>query len=144
MFDKNTDDRLSSWADHRAALNVSDDPVNAVWEFWKNTPYIPYNHKIDPYHPRSWPSPWEIIVDNHYDDFTKALMIGLSLKLTENYKNWTIELKTLVDKSKPSVYNIVYVNNTIAINYSDLGPVSADLVPDSLVLENLIEVTWPR
>lgn len=144
MFKKSTDDRLSFWAEHRSNLNTSETPFSDVWEFWKDAPYIQYNHKIDPYHQRNWPSPWEIIVDNQYDDFTKALMIGWSIKLTDRYKNSRIEIRTLVDKVKNAVYNIVYVDEEIVINYSDSGPVNADSVPDSFIVENLIELNQPR
>jgi hypothetical protein len=144
MFKKSIDDRLSSWAEHRSDLNTSETPFSDVWEFWKNAPYIQYNHKIDPYHQRTWPTPWEIIIDNHYDDFTKALMIGWSIKLTERYKDSRIEVRTLVDKVKNAVYNVVYVDERIVINYSDSGPANAENVPDSFIVENLIELNRPR
>jgi hypothetical protein len=144
MFKKSIDDRLSSWAEHRSNLNTSETPFSDVWEFWKDAPYVQYNHKIDPYHQRSWPSPWEIIVENHYDEFTKALMIGWSIKLTDRYKDSSIEVRTLVDKVKNAVYNIVYVDEEIVINYSDSGPVNAGSIPDSFIVENLIELNWPR
>ena len=144
MFKQSIDDRLSSWAKHRSDLNTSETPFSDVWEFWKGAPYIPYNNKIDPYHQRSWPSPWEIIVENHYDDFTKALMIAWTIKLTEKFKDSRIEIRTLVDNAKNAVYNVVYVDEEVAINYNDNGPVSTDLVPDSFLVENLIELNQPR
>lgn len=144
MFKKSIDDRISSWAQHRSDLNESETPFFDVWEFWKGAPYIPYNNKIDPYHQRSWPSPWEIIVENHYDDFTKALMIGWSLKLTNRFKDSKIEVRTLVDNAKHAVYNVVYVNEDVAINYSDTGPIEVKNIPDSVLIENLIELNQPR
>lgn len=144
MFNKSTDDRISSWAQHRASLNETTTPFLAVWEFWKDAPFIPYNHKVDPYHHKSWPSPWEIIVENRYDDFTKALMIGWTIKLSERFKNSKIELRTLVDIPNNSVYNIILVDEKIAINYSDSGPVHTVSIPDTLSVENIIELTWPR
>ena len=144
MFKKSIDDRISSWAEHRSNLNTSETPFSDVWEFWRDVPYIQYNHKIDPYHQRNWPTPWEIIIDNHYDDFTKALMIGWSIKLTERFKDSRVEIRTAVDKVKNAVYNIVYVDEEVAINYSDSGPVNAENVPDSFIVENLIELNRPR
>ena len=144
MFEKSIDDRLSSWAQHRACLETSDQPIEDVWEFWKQAPYIPYNNKIDPFYQRSWPSPWQIIVDNKYDDFTKALMIAYSLKLTKRFENTNVGIRTLVDKDKKSYYNIVCVDETWAINYNDNGPILLKNIPDSFLVENLIEVTTPR
>ena len=81
MFNLEVDDRLSAWAALRRQVEQSDAPFDLVWEFWNKSPFVPYNHKIDPYYQASWPSPWEIIVDNSYDDFTRALMIGQTIKM---------------------------------------------------------------
>jgi hypothetical protein len=144
MFNLNIDDRLSSWAQHRAQLNNSITPLEDVWSFWKYAPYIPYNNKIDPYHRQAWPSPWEIIVDNRYDDFTKAVMIAWTLKLTDKFNKSVIVIKTYVDKSKSRQYNVVCVDNMWAINYNDTGPVAIENIPDSFLLENLVELVPTR
>lgn len=143
MFNLSIDDRLSSWSKFRADLDHSTQPLEDVWEFWKQAPYIPYNNKIDPYHQAAWPSPWEIIVDNKYDDFTKALMIGWTLKLSNRYKNDVIDLRTYIDNSKNSIYNVICVNEWL-INYSDNGPITIEKMPDSFSLQNLIELKSPR
>lgn len=144
MFEKNVDDRLSSWAEHRAQLNYSEDPLAEVWEFWRHAPYIPYNNKVDPYYRQSWPSPWELIVDNKYDDFTKAVMIAWTLKLTKKFENSQLEIKTYIDNARSRQYNVVCVDDRYAINYSDNGPVPMENIPDSFLLENLIELSTPR
>ena len=143
MFDQTTDDRLSSWAQHRAHLNQCGDPLHAVWEFWKPAPFIPYNNKIDPFYPRNWPTPWEIIVDNRYDDFTRALMIGYSLKWTNRFQQTPVEIRTVLDTERNLSYNIVYVDNKWAINYDDSGPVEWEIVPDKFLVENLVELKLP-
>jgi len=140
MFNLPVDDRLTEWIDHRNKLEESNDPLQDVWEFWHLAPFIPHNRKIDPYHHRSWPTPWEIIEDNQYDDFTKALMISWTLKLTKKFKDVKIEIRTLVDTARSKEYNLIYIDDSWVLNYSDEGPVESSSVPDSLILENLIEV----
>lgn len=144
MFKQSIDDRLSSWAKHRDDLDTAADPLLSVWEFWKDAPFVPYNNKVDPFYQKSWPSPWQIIVDNHYDDFTKALMIAWTLKLTNKFKDSAIEIRSLIDKQHNSVHNVVYVDNLWVVNYLDNGPVLAKDIPDSFFLENLIELKLPR
>jgi len=144
MFQKNIDDRLSSWAYMRARLENSEHPFDDVWNFWKPAPFVPYNNRVDPYYQQSWPTPWEIIVENKYDDFTKALMIGWSLKLTNRFKDSNIEIRTIVDSTKTSVYNICCVNEDLVINFSDNGPIPAINVPDYFLVENLVELKTPR
>lgn len=141
MFQKNVDERLSDWATFRKHVNDSQTPFLDVWGFWKNAPYIPYNNKVDPFNQKSWPTPWDIIVYNKYDDFTKALMIGWTLRLTERFKNSIIEIKTIVNDQKTCYYNVVCVDNTTAINYGDNGPITLEELPTSFFLENLIELS---
>jgi len=144
MFNQSVDDRLSSWAELRAQLETCETPLQCVIDFWQSAPYIPYNHHVDPFHQQSWPTPWEIIVENKYDDFTRALMIAYSLKYTQKFKNSVIELRTLVDNTKRKYYNIVCVDDEWVINYNDNAPISIKDLPDSFLVENLIEVQATR
>jgi hypothetical protein len=144
MFNKSIDERLSAWSLHRKNLDNSQDPFMETWEFWKSAPYIPINNKIEPFNSASWPTPWEFIAENKYDDFSKALMIGWSLKFTNRFKNAKIEIKTLVNTHTSCYYNIVYIDDTWAINYSDNGPVLAKEVPELFYLENYIKVDVPK
>jgi hypothetical protein len=143
MFHESVDDRLSDWAAFRKSLNTSLTPFEDICEYWRQAPYIPFNHNIDPFNQRSWPTPWDIIVSNKYDDFTKALMIGWTIKLTDKFKSSKIEIKTLVNDQKSCYYNVVYVNDETVLNYNDNGPVSAEKVPDSFFIENIIELKNP-
>jgi len=144
MFDLDTDERLSAWLAHRHDIEQSAHPLQEIWEFWKSSPFIPYNNKLDPYHQRSWPSPWELIVNNKYDDFTKAVMIGWTIKLTKRFADSKIEIRTLVDKQKILQYNVVYINEEWVINYNDNGPINAKDIPETILLENIVELTGPR
>jgi len=144
MFENNIDQRLSAWADFRAQLETVKNPLKDVCNFWRDAPFIVYNNQVDPYFQFGWPSPWEIIVHNKYDDFTKALMIGWTLKLTNRYKNALVELKTFVDKKTSLNYNVICVDNQWAINYNDNEPVLLKDLPESLSLENLVELAALR
>ena len=144
MFEKSVEDRLTAWAALRAELETSDDPLAATWEFWRHAPYIHYNNKIDPFNRRSWPTPWEIIIENKYDDFTKVLMIAWTLKLTAKFKDSKIEIKTYTDAHRSRQYNLVFIDDEFVINYTDNGINTPSDIPESFQLENLIEVQRPR
>ena len=144
MFTLSIDDRLSKWIELRSFIDTADDPLAEVWDFWHQAPFVPHNKNIDPYYQKSWPSPWEIIAANKYDDFTKALMIGWTLKLTSKFKNNKIILKTLIEPDTEKEYNLIYVDEKWVINYSDNGPISVEEITDSFHLQNLIEVNTPR
>jgi hypothetical protein len=140
MFKSPIDDRLSLWVKHRKDIEHSDFPLEDVWDFWKSAPYIQYNKMVDPFYQKSWPSPWEMIVHNKYDDFTKAVMIGSTLKLTNRYKDDNIKIESYIDKDKKTLYNIVNINDTWVINYSDNGPTLLKDLPDTVYLENSVEL----
>jgi hypothetical protein len=144
MFNQSVDQRLTEWVNHRKRLDEVEDPLQEVWDFWHNAPFVPHNRNIDPYFQRSWPSPWEIIAENKYDEFTRALMIGWTLKLTNKFKNSKIELRTLVDNLRAREYNLVYIDDSWVINYNDNGPVNALTITETVKLENLVEITIPR
>ena len=144
MFRQSPDERLSTWKEFRNGLETSVDPLLDVINFWAGAPYIPYNHNVDPYNRNSWPSPWEIIVQNRYDDFTKALMIGYTIKYTDKFGNTDIAIKTLVDNSQKSVYNIVVVDDKWVLNYQENTLVEACDVPEEFRLENLVVLERPK
>jgi hypothetical protein len=144
MFDLDVDGRLSAWSKFRKSIDTSLDPFQEVINFWRSPPFVPHNHKIDPYYSASWPTPWEIIVENKYDDFTKAVMIGYTLLLTDRYKNSNIQIKTLVDRPAKKLYNVVCIDDTWVLNYNDDQALSIDKIPSLYSLENLVELNRPR
>lgn len=144
MFKLDVEDRLSAWSALRKDIDISSNPLQTLIDFWSDTPFIPHNHNIDPYYTGSWPTPWEIIVENKYDDFTKAVMLGYTLLLTDTFKNSKIEIQTLIDNEQNRLYNIVYVDDTWILNYQDNQVVSANKVPSLYRLENLVELKRPR
>ena len=144
MFNLNDDDRLSAWSELRKRIDVSTDPLKETAEFWAGTPFVGHNHHIDPYYQASWPTPWEIIIENRYDDFTKAIMIGYTLLLTEKYKNSSIQIKTLVDTSGKKLYNVVCIDDMWALNYDDSQVLLTSNIPTLYRLENLVQLARPR
>lgn len=144
MFKLSIEKRFTEWINLRHSLEKSLNPLQEIWDFWNTSPFTPYNRKIDPYYPKSWPSPWEIIAENTYDDFTKALMISWTLKLTEKFKNSRIEIRTMLDETQNRQYNLIFVDENYIINFDDNGPVEINNYISSLKLENLIEIDRPR
>ena len=144
MFTLDIDDRLTAWSEFRKSLEISQSPFDDLINFWAYAPLIAHNHNIDPYYQGSWPTPWEIIAENRYDDFTKAIMMGYTLLLTEKFKKNNVQIRTLVDKEKNRLYNIVLIDNNMVLNFRDDMPVTEDEIPETCVLENLVELARHR
>lgn len=138
------EDRITVWVSFRRSLDQSLDPLSDIAYFWGNTKTIPFNKNIDPYNSFSWPTPWEIIADNCYDELTLTIIIGYTVKLTDCFKDSKVEIKTFVDSTKKRLYNLVFVDDKFVLNYEKGYVVTADKVPDSFFLENLVELSRPR
>lgn len=144
MFKLDEDSRLAAWADFRKHLDNSTDPLQDVIDFWSNCPLKSNRNVLDPFYVGSWPTPWEIIVENQYDDFTKSVMIGYTILLTERYKNSSVQIRTLVDKVNNRLYNTVYIDEFFVLNFHDDRAIISENIPDFCRLENLVELTRPR
>lgn len=144
MITKDPEQRLAEWRELRYRMDQSQDPFSLVLDFWSGVQLLPFNHKIDQYNSKSWPTPWEIIIDNRYDDFTVAMMIGLTLKLTNKFANSNIDIKTMVDENRTRLYNLVYVDDEMVLNYDRTRVVKAQDIPDSFLLENQVDILRPR
>lgn len=144
MFNLEVDDRLSAWSDLRKQIDSTENSLELLASFWGNTPFTPHNPMLDPFYQGKWPTPWEIIVHNKYDDFTKAVMIGYTLLLTETYKDSNIVVKTLVDDNNNRLYNVTVVDNSLVLNYVDNQVVQVDSLPSLYRLENLVQLDRPR
>lgn len=144
MFKLSVDDRISFWANFRKELGSSSTPFQDVIDLWKEAPFIPHNTKIDPYYQQSWPTPWEILVYNKYDDLTKAIMMGWTIKLTKKYENNKIEIRTIVDNNMNTYYNIVNVDDKWVLNYKENEVCEEKIIPFSFLIQNLVELKLPR
>jgi hypothetical protein len=144
MFNKSPDERLSEWKKLRESLDHSNDPLTDLSEFWSNAPLTAFNHTIDQYNSKSWPTPWEIIAENRYDDFTISLMMAWTLKLTTKFANSRIDLRTMVDEHRTKLYNLVYIDNDIVLNYDKWKSIKSQEITESLLMENLVDIEKPR
>jgi hypothetical protein len=71
-------------------------------------------------------------------------MIGYTLKLTEKFANSKVELRTMVDQDRTKLYNLVYIDDETVLNYDKWNSIKAQDIPDSFLLENLIDISGPR
>lgn len=144
MLAKTPEERLSQWRSLRLDLEQDPDALDAVCRFWSEVSIIPFNHRIDHYNQRSWPTPWEILVENKYDDFTLAVMMAQTVKMTTKFANTTVDVRTMVDHNRTKLYNLVYVDESFVLNFEKNRAILAQDVPDSFLLENLVVITGPR
>jgi hypothetical protein len=144
MKELTVEDKLSDWVRFRNSLVNLPNPLQATVDFWSTTPLIAFNNLVDPYNYRSWPTPWEIIDSDRYDDLTLAIMIGYTIKLTDRFKDSQVEIRIMVDQDRTRLYNLVYVDNQYVLNYQQDSVSLIQDIPVSFFLENVVELVWPR
>ena len=132
MFDKKYEERLLLWRDFRESLEISQDPLQDVVDYYSLAPIV--NIQTDPYTQSLWPTPWEILRDNLYCDFVKILAISYTLQLCERFKDTRFEINIVRDDTRSSKeYHLIVDGMCIGYDQQYVVPVSK--IPSNYVLE---------
>ena len=113
-FQLNYEARLKSWHDLRNKLEKSDIKEKCVEtdKFWQQCPTS--NHYLHPVDLPDWPGPWELIFENNYCVYARALgMIYTLLLLGVD----TIDLVEAKDDNSEDVVLVLVDNAKYILNY---------------------------
>jgi len=107
MFNLPTQERLLAWQTFRKHLDTLSfaECVHETNNFWNTAPIS--NQFYCQTLPEQWPDPWQLIIDNVYDDIGK----GLGMLYTIYYTTHNCELEFVCGTHKSNDYNIVLINN---------------------------------
>jgi hypothetical protein len=81
VFQLNYETRLSDWYGLRVDLENSDTQTKCVKidQWWQKAPLVTHHlHLLDT---ESWPDPWQLLVENTYDEVARALGMCYTLLL---------------------------------------------------------------
>ena len=106
--------RLRSWVDLRnKLLRLSDTEIAVeIDRFWQTVPLT--NHYLHPDFIKDWPNPWELISDNTYCYYARALGMIYTLLLLGN-KN--IDLIEALDDNNNEVVLVLFDNAKYVMHY---------------------------
>ena len=111
MFHKNYEQRLKSWSCLRQILETADDPFSKLLITYNQAPYVSIH--TDPWTKESWPDPWQLILENQYDEFCRVLGMCYSLQLTDRFSESNFEIHIVIDK-KDSMFNyLLYIDKSL-------------------------------
>ncbi len=84
MWDTSIQDRLSSWFLFRRRLDrlPFEQAVQEVNTFWRQAPISSQYYCCDT--PSDWPDPWQLLVDNTYDNIARGLGMLYTISLTKH------------------------------------------------------------
>jgi hypothetical protein len=120
MWTLRSEDRLKEWKAFRRELDALsfDEAVAKTVNLWSYAPFV--LHYLDHSgEPADWPGPWELLVENKYDDMAKALGMIYTLHLTKHGKDHTFELVKAQAGSNLEGYNLVLIDQgKYVLNYA--------------------------
>ena len=128
MFNKKFEDRLQFWMDFRKNLEESATPFEDVIKLYDQAPLSKFS--CDPWDKSTWASPWELLDENDYCDFSIVLGMCYSLQLTDRFKGSNFEIHISTNKEKSETHYLLFVDNTI-VDYKG-NVVSLEELPDAL------------
>jgi hypothetical protein len=132
MFDKKYVDRLREWSEFRNLLETAEDPFQDVIDFYNNAPTVSIT--VDPYNAETWFSPWELLYENVYCNFSIILGIMYTLQLTDRFSTASFGIYITTDREKSEVKYLLHIDENV-IGYNTNHVVKAADLPVHLIIE---------
>lgn len=120
--------RLQEWSDFRQQLETARDPIKDVLQCYSDVPIV--SMMVDPYDNKTWPGPWELILENLYCPFSALLGVYYTLKLTERFGYEQFEIHIGTDRSRSQyVYFLTLNGNIIHLGDNVDTPITYETYP---------------
>jgi len=120
--------RLKDWSTFREGLTNSQNPLQDVINYYLDFPVC--SIYTDPWDPKTWPSPWELIEENEYCEYCIILGMCYTIQLSECFSDANIEIHIGIDEANSSYYYLLYVDRKV-LGYDKEAYVDKDSIPQS-------------
>ncbi len=114
VFQLNYEARLSDWYDLRVRLEDSslEEKCVEIDKWWQKAPLVTHHlHILDS---ENWPDPWQLLVENTYDEVARALGMCYTLLLLGEDN---IEIAEATDDTGNDVVIVLVDNAKYVMNY---------------------------
>lgn len=114
VFQLNYEARLSDWYDLRVHLEDSslEEKCISIDKWWQKAPLV--NHHLHILDSENWPDPWQLLVENTYDEVARALGICYTLLLLD-VEN--VEMAEASDGMGNDIVVVLVDNAKYVLNY---------------------------
>jgi hypothetical protein len=116
VFDLNETNKLQQWKNFRNSLEVSSTAFEDVAQFWSRTPFV--GNYLDPFDSKSWPDPWQLILNNKFDDLGIVLGMCYTLQLTERFKDNKFEIHMSMSQLKKDWRYVLLIDDITVLNWN--------------------------
>lgn len=128
MFGKRYEDRLLYWHEFRKKLETSDDPLQDVIDAYNQIPLV--SIQTDPWDQATWPTPWELLLENEYCEYCKLLGMCYTLQLTDSFSGSNFEIHIGIDEENKSYFYLLIIDDRV-LNYEADRHVHRSEIPKS-------------
>lgn len=129
MFDKKFNERLQYWSSFRQQLETDIDPIQTTLNLFNRAPIV--SIQVDPYDSSTWLTPWELLYENKYCEFSKLLAICYTLQLTERFINDDFEIHIITNNEESSTYYLLFIQDKV-IGYDRSSIMNKNEIPSTL------------
>jgi len=116
VFDLNETNKLQQWKNFRNSLEVSSTAFEDVAQFWSRAPFV--SNYLDPFDSKSWPDPWQLIINNKFDDLGIVLGMCYTLQLTERFKDNKFEIHMSMSQLKKDWRYMLLIDDNTVLNWN--------------------------
>ena len=137
MWTLRSEDRLKEWKDFRQKISdlSFEEALNETVKLWGSAPFV--IHYLDRIELKDWPTPWELLTDNKYDDLAKSLGMLYTLFLSDHGRQHTFSIIRVQENTELEYYNLVEIDSgKYILNYSFNEVTSYDHFKTDAILTN--------
>ena len=130
-------DRVRHWRNFRSTLDATltdEQHLLMTMNYWNQYPMV--TRYIDPYDPKNWPTPWELMHENEFCPSSLAYMMEQTLLMTPD-KRWSydrLKLKYIDDKQLSAEFIILVVDDKYVINYELDSIIKFDFIVKNCII----------
>lgn len=111
-------ERIRAWRDLRESIKEKtlEEAALDVSLWWWQAPIVQFT--IDYDRPETWPTPWEMMYENEFDNTARAYMMAETLLLAGLVTEYDLEIVILNCKDLEEIKSLVLVEKRIILNYA--------------------------
>lgn len=132
MFDLNYQDRVRAWRNFRLEVSWLDRELilDRTAKLWATAPMAMPHLAFDL--PETWPSPWDLISWDRWDEVGINLGIYYTLFFTNRFDKRDLDVVIYNNKESSTIMPTVDVYNKYTLNWSSGMVVNTSIVSDSV------------
>ena len=126
--------RLGKWREFRKHLNTLslEEALQETADWWNRCPWAPFY--LEESDPKSWPNPWDLIVENCFCDIAKAYGMACTIYLTEHAPDVTVDI--LRNEETKTTVCICIVNGKYVLNMNSSEVLNRTYITEIFTLKH--------